>query len=159
MLAVWPAPHDADECLRLAGFTDFADTDDAWDVEWRGIVERAVEQLAVHGAPRMRKRVEVEEVQARSILERLLRAKPPGRSLNLSMVEQLILLTEDDQFPDAVVEFGEACSVSLRTRGGHAVLWVATGSDVCLERDEFLKGLAEDRPIEQTDLDWNYLVG
>lgn len=163
LLAIWPAPHNDDECFRLAGFTDFISDYtgpvDSWTDEWRSIVERAIDGLTAYGVPRMRQRVEVEEVQARSFLERLLRTKPPMRPVELSIIEQVILLTEDDQFPDAVVDFGEDSTISLRTFCGHAILWVTINDSVCLDRDAFLTALADGRPVERMDLKWKHLVG
>ena len=153
LLAVWPAPHNADEYLRLAGFTDFADPGDAWDADWKGIVERAIDELAAYGAPRMRECIEVYEVQAGSLLERLLCMRSSRKLVDLSILEQVILLTEDDRFPDAVVDFGETSVVSLRTGDGLSILWIAITDSVRLDSEAFLTALADGLPVEQMDLD------
>lgn len=158
LLAILPAPHSPDECLRVAGFAELAELDDAWDAEWREIVERTVGWLEAYGSSRMPQPVEVREVQSRSLLDRLL-GRTPSKPVDLSVVDQVILLTEDDQSSPAVVEFGEPTTASLRACDGHAILWISTSPEADLDRHAMLAGIAGDRPIEKIDLAWDRLIG
>src|SRR4029453_13083633 len=45
LLALWPSPVDDDCCFAGARFSEFDDSDEQWDAEWKAMVERMLEAL------------------------------------------------------------------------------------------------------------------
>jgi hypothetical protein len=150
LVAVWPAPVNDDACFRQAGFTDFADADEAWDREADLFLQRAVDELGRYGPPRIRPA----EPPRLSWRQRLFGTRPPATDL----LETIRAPTEWDHLPDTVVEFGTS-PVTLRTGGGHLLLWL-TMPDA--EMDAFvaetIPRIASPHPLVRTDLAWEHLL-
>jgi hypothetical protein len=150
LVPVWPAPVNDDACFRAAGFTDFADADEAWDREADRFLQRLVDELSRFGPPRIRQAAE----PRRSWWQRLFGA----RSRAPDMLETIRAPADWDHLPDTVVEFG-ASPVTLRTGGGHLLLWLTIPDS---EMDAFvtdtLPGIAAPHPLVRTDLAWEHLL-
>jgi hypothetical protein len=151
LLAVWPAPANADVCFQAAGFTDFADADEAWDRAAARLLERVVDELRAFGAPRL---LSPALRPRRGWRDRLLgRAAPPA-----TLLEQLGMPLHRDELPDAVVAFGPD-GASLRTGSGHFLLWITLPEE---EVAPFVAGalprIAAPHPLVPTDLAWEHLL-
>src|SRR5713226_10635373 len=46
LFALWPSPMTADECFRYAGFTDFGDGDEQWEVHAGELLSRLLREVA-----------------------------------------------------------------------------------------------------------------
>lgn len=111
LYAIWPSPIDHDACFAAAGFSDFGDSDEAWDAEFAEFVEKTLAVLGEIGKARGGPRA--------------------------SLRDALIAAARDDNFPPCVVSFGEPVVASVRTSDGHPILWIwiATGGlDALLPR-------------------------
>ena len=159
LIGVWPGPFNHDQCFAEAGFTDFGDPDEAWDREWEQIARRLLAHLERYGTPRLRNPGDVEASRRRSLLDRMLRPKPAREFVEQPINERVLLSTEDDRLPDAVVDFGEPAKVTLRTGFGHTVFWLAVTAGVAFDGETLLQELAEGRRVVPMDLDWRYVVG
>lgn len=151
LLAVWPAPANDDACFRAAGFTDFADADEAWDEAAGRLLERAVDELRAFGAPRL---LGPALRPRRGWRDRLLgRAAPPA-----TLLDQLLVPLHRDDLPDAVVAFG-ADGASLRAGSGHFLLWITLPEAGV---PDFVAGalprIAAHHPLLRTDLAWEHLL-
>jgi hypothetical protein len=120
-LAIWPSPIDADACFADAGFSQFTDTDGAWDQQWRSIIADAISGLSAYGPPTIRH--PIVPVTETSLIERLCGASQ-YRDIRLSLIEQVMLASMDDQYPPAIVGFGNPPQITLTTCDGHPVLWM-----------------------------------
>jgi hypothetical protein len=150
LFAVWPAPVNADECFRAAGFTDFGDADDAWDEKAESLLRRVVEELGQHGEPRLHS-------APLSPLPRWrdrLRGRAPGP---LPLMDQLLAPMRWDSLPDAIVEFG-APAVSLRGGSGHFLLWITLPAGEAERFQDALPAIAGEDPLVRTDLAWEHLL-
>jgi hypothetical protein len=161
VVALWPAPHNADACFADAGFHDFADPDDAWDEQWSRIVNCVLRELEHHGAPHILSAAEVYEYDTtsmpRGILGWLLPKRLPLKRMPLSLVEQILWVTADKRFGDVLVEFGAPTRVTLLAGRGHAILWVGWAvADT--QPEAFVEGIAGSLPVVKTDLDWQVLL-
>lgn len=137
--AVWPSPVDHDACFAAAGFTDFADTDAAWDAEFDGMLARGLAALSDLGdAALVAGEYPTERGQPR-----------------VSLRDALLAAARDDNFPPCVVAFGEPALASMRTSHGHPIVWVwkATGSVGGL-----VGRMADGRDVGRCDLDWDRLL-
>lgn len=77
--------------------------------------------------------------------------------LSLSLVDQVLLSTEDDGFPPAVVDFGGEPSVTLAAGDGHPMLWIFSGPNAGFSVRDLLSQLRPQRPHSQRRLDWSVL--
>lgn len=150
--AVWPSPVDADACFRNAGFTEFADTDDEWDSDWRTVVEAVITYLARFGHPAIREPI-VPVTESR-LWDRLLGRASRHKEISLPLVDQVVLATMDDQFPHAVVDFGEGHDVTLVAGDGHPVLWIFSNPESDLSISGLGSQLGQNRSYDQRTLDW-----
>ncbi len=165
LLTIWPGPYiTTDACLSTAGFDDFGESDvnlnaDVWDAEWKQLVELTLNYFTTFGTPRMRQIVEVEQVQESTFFERILGRKPKTVPVELTLIEQVILVSESDWFQDAIVDFGRDCPVSLSTSNGHRILWVATTDSKSFNHERLLSTASQGRPIHRMELAWEHLIG
>jgi hypothetical protein len=150
LLAVWPAPVNADACFEAAGFTDFADGGDEWDDEAEAFVERLVRELSAFGPPSLRAAPMRPE---RTWRERVLRRSAATPSLEAQIVAPM----RWDSLPDAVVEFG--ASVSLRAGSGHFLVRITLPpGEVEAFADVALARAAAGHPLLRRDLAWEHLL-
>lgn len=147
LLAIWPAPVNADVCFERAGFTDFGDQDAGWERNTQMAVGRLLTQLGTYGAPKL------QSVPLRRKWNLFLRLFISEQELPLS--EQVQIPMHQDSVPECVVAFGDA-GVSLRTGAGHALWWVELprGADAAA----FVRGVAGGLPVVQTSLAWEHLL-
>lgn len=148
--ALWPAPVNADECFRAAGFTDFGDADDAWDEEAESLLRRMVDSLSAYGEPRLRSAPLSPHPRWRDRLRS--RAPQP-----LPLTEQLLTPMWWDSLPDAIVEFGSP-AVSLRGGSGHVLLWITLPATDAERFEDALPAIAGVHPLIRTDLAWEHLL-
>src|SRR4029453_15564917 len=122
LLALWPSPVDDDCCFTDAGFSEFDDSDEQWDAEWKAMVERMLEALNDFGPAIIHNKGA--GVRGRSSLASwVIPWYSPTEAVELSIADRTILSTHDDKFEDAVVDFGELPKVTLRSGQGHPILW------------------------------------
>ena len=144
--AIWPGPVDADACFASVGFTDFDDSDDAWDVDLERLVRELYERFLRLG-PASRVLGEL-PVQPRG----LFRKRKIG-----TLSDMLMCGLEDDNFGVCTVGFGEPASAWLTTSGGHPIVWVQPGaSHVSIET--IVAETFPELPHVRMDLDWNVLA-
>jgi hypothetical protein len=157
VLAIWPAPVNADACFAEAGFTDFDDSDEQWEQEWQEMIGRLLAFLKRYGEPRAVRSPEVFLAQSalRRLASRILGRKQPP--LELSILQQITVVTQDDQFGDVLLCFGQEGKAGLWTGTGHEVL-VVKGVESQTGRQELLADLAENRPLVHRKLDWSKLL-
>lgn len=152
--AVWPAPVDHDACFENAGFRDFADTDEAWDKEFAGLLDKLLVVLNQAGRPIIRQSQQAEK--AETLVGRVARIARRKAKATPSLSECVLLPARDDQFTACILDFGDPAEVRLRTSGGHPILWL------CLTRqqniDRILRELKADTPVQETVLDWAHLA-
>ena len=162
VVAVWPAPVDADACFRDAGFADFADSDDTWDRQWQEVIERAFRSLEPLGLARLSKGIEVYEICKSGLIRQLIEVmglvRPPMKRVPLSVLEQVFVASDDDQFGDVLVDFGLPAKASLSAGSGHPILWVGLRGQCGLTPEILVEGLAENHPITRTSLKWEMLI-
>lgn len=154
--AVWPSPINADACFENAGFTEFEDTDDQWDSDWRTIVELAIQYLSRFGTPAVRTPI-VPVVQNR-LLDRVLKGSPKFTNVTLSLTEQLVLTMMDDQFPHAVIDFGNVPDATLVTGDGHPILWIIANADARFFPEDMVKRIADTCKYHRRELNWPHLL-
>lgn len=151
LIAVWPAPVNADVCFEAAGFTDFGDADDAWERRADAVLERLLASLAAHGEPRLASApLRTRPGVARRLLGDV------GETLPLA--EQIRAPMHHDSLPDAVVAFGTS-GVALRAGSGHVLYWI-TLPEAAVEdfTARVLPRLAGDHPLHETALAWRHLL-
>ncbi|MCA9171129.1 MAG: hypothetical protein KDB23_25830 [Planctomycetales bacterium] len=153
-LAIWPSPLNGDECFAQAGFTEFTETDDAWDHAWRTIIEDVISDLSRYDSPVIRQ--PVLPVTKSTLWERMCGASK-YRDVTLTLLEQVALTTNDDRYSQVVVEFGSAPHISLVTCDGHPILWLHYLAN--LDPYEHERSLGKWRQYEfvQRKLDWRPL--
>ena len=153
-LAIWPSPIDADACFADAGFSQFTDTDDAWDQQWRSIVADAISDLSTFGTPAIRRRIV--PVTKTSLMERFCGA-PRHRDVHLTLIDQVVLASEDDNYPPAIVDFGNSRRITLVACDGHPVLWIRyNGQMAPFDRERNAKAW-HDHEFTQFELNWSSL--
>lgn len=166
VVAIWPTPCPSCHCMTKAGFPEFSPVDnrgDEWDSDWRQMMQRLLGFLEHFGAPTMRVEVEAYEVVPRSGFAALLDffpcaivCGPHQRRLSLSILEQLLLTVDDDQYGEAVVDFGTPASISLCTGFGHPIFWLSLpGKSEASTLEAILTALAEGRRVEKTAVRWD----
>jgi len=162
-MALWPGPIDADQCFIEAGFTELyeaenEEAEDAWESEWRELVATVIEQLSVVGDVRPRAAVEVLRVEEGSWLRRLFGASslrsPP---LELSLLDQILLVSNDSHFGAITVDFGEPPQASLRAGEGHPLLWLSFDRGA-IDSQRLVEQAAAGRPVKQLSLNWERLM-
>jgi hypothetical protein len=154
--AIWPSPVEHDCCFEKAGFTEFSDSDDQWDTEWKGVLFRLLRFMAQFGAHTLLNANDVES-PVRNWWGRLLSFQSP--KIVLAPLERLLLSTVDDQFADAVITFGDPPLIVVRTGAGHPVVWLTIAPPTSLSVSSLVRQIAEDRPVARLELDWKYLIG
>ena len=139
LCAIWPSPVDHDACFEAAGFSDFSDTDAAWDAEFAAFVETTLAVLGEMGTPVL--------TEGEYPLDR-------GRSRG-SLRDALVAAARDDNFRPCVVGFGEPVVASVRTSDGHPILWIwiTTGGI-----DALLPRIAASRELRPMTLEWGKLL-
>lgn len=149
LFALWPAPMNDDACFRDAGFTDFGDGDELWDVQAGELLSRLLAELTGFGAPRpMSEPVE----RNRPLFSRLF--SPPAP---LTLREEIEARTISDEFPACAVAFGES-GVTLRTADGHHIFWVALPHAEAASFTQALSRISGEHPLVRTDLKWDRLL-
>jgi hypothetical protein len=161
VLAIWPAPLDADACFTDAGFHDFADSDEAWDQDWRGFVARVLGQLEQFGDLHVKAEAQIYDVDARSftrkLLDRLFSRPAPAQKDPLTIVEQIVAVTNDSRLGEVFVDFGTPAKACLLASRGHRILWLGWILPSSAA-EAFIEGLAEGMPVIQTTLNWQVLL-
>ncbi len=152
-VAVWPAPIDADACFLAAGFSEFADTTDEWDSQWRAIIHRAIEFLTQFGTPAIR--TQITPFTPNRLLDRILKGAPKSKPIRLALTDQVVLPTIDDQFPTAIVDFGEERLATVITGNGHPVLWICTDLRVQWTVGQMFPLIKNGMGVSQRTLDWS----
>ncbi len=147
LLAIWPAPVNADVCFEQAGFTEFGDQDTTWERNTSLTVDRVLAVLSAHG-PAM-----LTSVPLRRHFPLYLRLFISERDLPLS--EQVKAPMFSDSVPQCVVQFGDA-GVSLRTGAGHALWWVEL--PVSADAAAFVARVSGGLPMVRTTLRWEHLL-
>jgi hypothetical protein len=139
-----------DVCFRNAGFTDFADADEAWDANAEGLLSRLLAEMSRYGEPRL---VSAALEQPQPWFRSLFR-KPDVFSLR----DQISLPIQCDQLPECVVEFGES-GISLRTGQGHHIFWITLPWRLNDAFPALVATVAGPHPVLKTELQWDKLVG
>ena len=136
--AVWPEPVDHDVCLQRAGFSVFADTDEAWERDFSALITNLVSSLEAHGTARLAGVTD----------------QPTG-SLRLrkeeSVCDALLNAASDDQLPACYVEFGPAGTAMLCATDGHPIIWVTLPPGESI--GQLLREASEGWPVERTLVD------
>lgn len=153
LFALWPEPVGHDACFEEAGFGRFDDSDDAWDADFERLIEAVLATLGTHGDP-VGPAPGERPVWTRSLVDRLLRRKPP----ELHLPEHLALAAGDDQFDPVLVTFGAPASAAIFVADGHPIVWVWIHEKEKGRWDEHLKSIAAGREIAQTTLTWDVLL-
>lgn len=148
VVALWPAPVNADECFKAAGFSDFADHDDAWDDAAVALLDRVVARLSAFGAPALRSPPLLDSPP----WHRRLRGEVPAPR---PLLTQLELPMRWDSLPPCVVAFGDG-GASLRTGEGHVILWLTLPPGV--EPAGVVADVAGGHPLSRTTLRWSALL-
>lgn len=149
LLALWPAPVNADACFEEAGFSDFEDNDAEWDDNARALLARVVRALSVHGEPRLLSAPITENLPWYSRLFRAPVAVP--------LLEQLDQPMHWDSVPRCHVAFG-AGGATLRTGNGHVLLWITLPHPGAGAAEAFVRDVADGHPICRTPLRWRTLL-
>jgi hypothetical protein len=145
VLALLPGPVDHDACLGGQGFSDFADTSEAWDSELREIIEKLL-VLGERSGPATLVAGDY-PVRYRYVL-----GIPVLRQRSTSVAQALLCSALDDQFPPCAVAFGEPPALMLRTAGGHPFVWIWQAVPDATP-DGLLQHIAGGRPLEGLRMD------
>jgi hypothetical protein len=161
VLAIWPAPVNADACFASAGFRVFADADDGWESDWRGIVSRALARLEQFGSPAARVEAEICQVTSLSrfcsILCWLLPQRLFLKPVQLPIAEQILVVTTDDRVGEVFIEYGIPTEARLLASSGHELLWIGWATSEYVP-ERFVKEIAAGLPVVRTTLKWQALV-
>jgi hypothetical protein len=156
--ALWPSPVNHDYCFAQDGFTQFADSDEQWDEEWRRVVHQLVNALGRFGRPQLRNGKDVLQYRKRGWWDRLIPWDPRTEAVELPPVDRVLLSARDDRLPHALVQFGEPPAATLRAGNGHPVLWVAAAPGVRIPGEDLAREVSEGRPVNRHQLRWNCLL-
>ncbi len=167
LLAIWPTPCSGCQCMAKAGFAGLHEVADEWDRDWRKMVQRLLSCLATFGALSQEAEVEAYENVARSGFAAILDFFPfllfcdQGRKrLSLSLLEQVLLAVDDDQFGDVVVDYGSPPKVSLRVGSGHPIFWLTLPDEsVASTLGSILSAFADGREVEEATVSWRTWFG
>jgi hypothetical protein len=143
-VAVWPSPVDHDRCFETAGFTAFADSDDAWGSDFSALIRDVVHSLSSYGEPRL----VTGHIPVR-------RRSWRRRRETASLLEAITCAATDDSLSRCVVEFGDPACARLIASDGHPILWVALPPG--LDPEAWVAKLARGRPVQETSLKWSAL--
>jgi hypothetical protein len=149
LFAVWPAPVNHDVCFKAAGFDDFADSDEAWHMQFQSALDRAVASLSSHGAALVTRG----EAAALGFIDRLLRKKATAARA----AKRLGLAAYDDQFGTCCVQFGTPVRAIACTTNGHPIVWIWLGDSVTDSWSATLHAFGQDRPVAEANLNWEHL--
>ena len=139
LFAVWPAPISADQCFKKAGFTDFDEADDdLWEDEFDDILKSVLSFLMPFGEHKFRAPIEISEYP------------------NPTFEKQVYAPILNDNFPRAVVDFGDPPAATLITGDGHPIFWIVVDHSASFKA--FLKSVADGRKLEETQLEWEILL-
>ena len=162
VMAVWPAPMNADACFLAAGFDDFDDPDDIWDQQWREVIGRVLGFLERLGPARLSKGIEVYEIVHSGLIRRLIGYlfpdTLPRKRVQLSVLEQVFVATQDDHFGEVLIDFGQPAKASFTPGPGEPILWIGFQGQCGLTPEMLMAGLAENYPITRTLLKWEMLI-
>ncbi len=145
LLALWPAPVNADACFAAAGFTVFGDQDEAWEREADALLTRLLNWLAQFGPPRL---LSVPLRPARRWWQWTEHEPLPLR-------EQIQWPQERDELPPCVLAFGDS-PVRLQTSCGHHLYWLTVPDAPTLA--VHMQQLAGPHPRQETPLDWSAMA-
>jgi hypothetical protein len=149
LVAVWPSPVNHDSCFRDAGFTEFADNDEAWSVRASALLERLLAELCKHGEPRLVSKP-IQRAQPWFL-------RPFRRARALDLREQIAQPIQWDSLPECVVAFGSA-GASLRAGNGHHLYWLTLpGNGPQALEEDFMHRVSGDEPLFCTSLRWEFL--
>lgn len=153
LLAIWPAPVNHDRCFENAGFTLFADNDDAWDQAAETLLRRVIETLSEFGP--------VELVSEPLLTDLPWHVRLFRKRLQRPLQEQALLPMQCDDLPDFHARFGSA-GAALRTGSGHFLLWVSLPATSLPAANPvsslFVERVAEPWMMVQTPLRWSALL-
>ena len=142
-LTVWPAPLQADECFKAAGFDDFVgDIDAEWELALDAVIERVLIAMKEFGEP---------ELVTPSLVRK---ARFFRRYRDVDFLSNITWPMFDDRVPDTIMTFGP--NASLRTGLGHPVFWITLPRDASVE--QFLWRVAGSVPMRNVPIDLNALV-
>lgn len=148
LLAIWPAPVNADACFEAAGFTLFGDNDEEWEQAAEDLLHQVIAHLARFGALKL--------------LSLPLRDDPPWylrlfrTGQELPLLEQALFPMKGDWLPSFHAQFGED-HAALRTGDGHFLLWI-TLPEAGPAPAEFVRNVAQSWKVFKTGLDWKILL-
>ena len=147
--AIWPGPMDHDECLSSAGFSDFKDSDDAWDSEFERLGHRLVTWLKRFGEPVIPRPEGVRQAEVHVL------SGKPGDS---ELIRRILAPAYDDRERDAIVTFGSPPAAVIRTGGSHEIFWLAVRKGETMDREDLLEFMSEGRAVSRTILKWELLI-
>lgn len=147
--AIWPAPVNPDVCFEKAGFADFGDGDENWDLNANQLLTNLLEELCVHGSPQLSS----PPVKKHQSWYRRFFTEAEVYGLR----EQIELPIQWDSLPDCIVLFGES-GVSLRTGSGHHIFWITLLNETAATFAVLVERIAYPHPTVRTDLKWDFLV-
>jgi len=148
LLALWPAPVNHDVCFESAGFTQFADNDEAWDRSAETLLRKVMEALACFGPG--------------TLLSQPLQDRPPWYlrlfrpARDLPLQQQALLPMQCDSLPPFRASFGDA-GAALQTGDGHFLLWIHL-PDAGPDPSEFIAKVSRPWTILETSLRWSALL-
>jgi hypothetical protein len=163
LVAIWPTPCPLCACMKRAGIYGESKINEEWDAEWRQMVQRLLICLERFGEPSMRSEVKACEIVKRSGFAAILDYFPfsliygaSEKKLTLSILEQLLLTMDDDQFGEAIVNFGNTPNISLSVGYGHHIFWLTFFEESGISLlDPILSFIADGRKLANTEVDWN----
>lgn len=162
---LWPSPIHKCECLRKAHVTDFLvfpkddqEMMDSWEKEWQDLLNRSLDVFSDYGAPKLREEVKSHEVVHHSFIRKWIFKEPCTRPVDLSLMDQLLLVTMDDSFGAVTLDFGEDKEVAMRTGYGHTILWVAATQEAHFDFHSVLARIASSHKISMERLKWEHIL-
>lgn len=147
--ALWPSPVNPDACFTEAGFTDFEDADPSWDEQADALVQRVLDALIAHFGPAALQRAPIMRFQP---WYRALFSRPQA----LPLWEQLSRPMHDDRHDPAEIRFGSS-RARIRGSEGHQLIWIDWPSPAPVGFEAFVRSVAADAPLLQTELNWTVL--
>lgn len=149
VLALWPAPVNPDTCFEEAGFQDFGDNDNDWDIKAHELLCRIVSELTKYGNPR----VVSQKVQKQRTWWRRFLYKPREQTV----LQQIELPTQWDSLPRCLVAFGDN-GATLRTGNGHVLFWITLPPQESCHLQAFVRAVSANHPVTRTPLRWKTLL-
>ena len=148
-LAFWPTPIDADSCFAEAGFTEFEDSDDAWDDDFERLGALLVETVAAGAGPAQPLPPPPPE-RSWFGLRRIVRPAP-------SALEALLAAADDDNRGLVTVTFGDPARAALSTADGHPIWWLHAPPQAGGLADAVRAACAARYPVARRPLPWGTL--